>query len=121
MTICAKTADLFLSGKSVLIAVPSPDAAAYIDQLLWRQPEDSFIPHVVASKPCSEKVVIAVNPTQNLNQAQVLWNLLPGVSPLAQHMDLVFDLFDETDPAKAALSQQRQQGYGKSSKLKYKS
>lgn len=109
--ICVKVAESFLSGKRILIAVPSPEAAAYIDQLLWRQPEESFIPHLVSNKAPQERVVIAVNPAQNFNQAQIFLNLLPDASPLAAQFQMVYELFDETDASKAGQSRQRQDKY----------
>ena len=109
--ICSLVSDAFQSQQKLLIAVPSPEAAAYIDQLLWRMPEDSFIPHLISEQPTPEPITIAVNPTQNLNQAKILLNLLPSASTLADQFTTIYELFDETDPTKALQSLQRQEKY----------
>lgn len=111
MTICHKVKEAFMSDQRILIAVPSADAAAYIDQLLWRMPEESFIPHLIAANPTADRVVIAINPTKNLNKAQVLLNLSSTISPISKEFSLIHELFDETDGAKAMLSNQRQNDY----------
>lgn len=103
--------EAFAAGKKMLIIAPSAEAAAYIDQLLWRMPEESFVPHVIASKAVPNRVVIAVNPAQNLNQADVLLNLSPSVSSISDQFAEVHELFDETDPVKAEQSAQRKKYY----------
>jgi DNA polymerase III subunit chi len=105
----------FIAGEKMLIAAPSAEAAAYIDQLLWRMPEESFLPHVIAAKPVPNRIAIAVNPTQNFNQATILLNLAPAASPIAALFAEVHELFDETDPTKAEQSLQRQRQYGSDS------
>lgn len=107
--------EAFAAGQKILIAAPSPEAAAYIDRLLWRMPEESFVPHVVTAKPVQNRVVIAVNPTENLNQAHVLLNLSPTVSPMIDEFAVIRELFDETDAAKAEQSAQRQAHYQQAS------
>lgn len=103
--------EAFAAGHKILITVPSPEAATYIDQLLWRMPEESFVPHVVAAKAVPNRIVIAVNPAENFNQAQVLVNLSPTVSPIVDQFAFVRELLDETDATKAEQSAQRQAHY----------
>lgn len=110
-TISDIVANAFAAGEKMLIVVPSTEAAAYIDQLLWRMPEESFVPHVIAAKSVPNRIVIAVNPTQNFNQAAILLNLSPAVSPIVDQFAEVHELFDETDPTKAEQSIQRQKHY----------
>jgi DNA polymerase IIIc chi subunit len=99
-------------GKKVLIAVPSQEAAAYIDQLLWKMPEESFSPHLISNGPVNELVAITTG-TANVNQAQVLLNLNPQVHPAYREFDTVFDLDDRTHPSKEQLSQARREAYNK--------
>src|ERR1700739_4282065 len=66
----------------LLIAAPSDEVADYIDQLLWRMPSDSFLPHKKVAKE-SDFPVIITTMIANLNQARVLINLMPGVHPLS--------------------------------------
>lgn len=101
---------LIAQNKKVLIAVPNIEAASYLDALLWQQPEESFTPHIVAHAPCEEIVVIATVQA-NLNQADVLFNLCPDISPITSQFSEVIDLDDQTTPAKAEASLKRKKAY----------
>jgi len=96
----------FEKKEQLLIAVPNEEVARYIDQLLWKLPQDSFLPHKIASKECDINVIITTS-MSNLNQAKVLINLLPGIHPLTSQFQIIYELYDETDPAKEMLSKER--------------
>jgi len=102
----------FIKGHSVLIAVPSVQVAQYIDQLLWRMPKESFLPHVISDsgKVVDEKVVISMM-AQNINKANVLVNLNPEISPIFGEFEFVWELLDKSDSVKEGLSRQRQVAY----------
>lgn len=95
----------------MLIAVPSLEAAQYVDLLLWRHPEESFIPHVLTSHPTQEWIAITVQPTLNLNKAQVLFNLCTNIPSISDEMDYIYEIFDETQTDKNLLSQERMGTY----------
>lgn len=111
MTICTHVKESFEAGQRVLIHVPTIEAATYIDQLLWRSPEESFIPHSIHSQPTQDHIIIAINPSQNLNQAQICWNLAPAIPSIANQFMTIHEFLDETDPVKSQLSLQRQAAY----------
>ena len=100
-------------GKKILIAVPNQEAAAYVDQLLWKIPEESFSPHIVTTTQVNELVAITTS-TTNVNQATVLINLNPQIHPSSAQFEVIFDLYDTTHPSKEELSQSRQAEYTKS-------
>lgn len=100
----------FNQGQSVLIVAPSVQAVEYLDDLLWKNPPDSFLPHLVSQDPIQEKVVIT-SLHENLNQASVLMNLCPQISPIAHQFDIVYELYDETQPEKLEQSKHRQKLY----------
>lgn len=100
----------FHDGKSVLIAVQHNEAARYLDQLLWKCPSEGFLPHVISDKPVKDSIVITMK-HENLNNADILFNLLPGVNPIFTQFKMVYELLDETHPEKLNLSLQRQQFY----------
>lgn len=100
----------FLQGDSILIVVPNQEAAVFIDQLLWKRPEESFLPHVIASSPIKERVVITTR-KENLNKARVLFNLCPEACPFANEFEEVYELHDETQADKLELSQKRRDTY----------
>lgn len=108
--ICMTIQSHFDQGHRVLITVPSMEAAHYVDQLLWRYPEESFLPHVISQKPLKESVLITTE-QENLNQATVLFNLCPAASPICAQFTTVYELFDETHLEKLRLSEIRHKAY----------
>jgi DNA polymerase III subunit chi len=109
--ICHKAQEAFLQEKRLLIAVPSFQAAQYVEALLWRQPAESFMPHIIVDTPTVEWIAITLQEQHNVNQAPRLLNLWTTPSPLYQQVQEVYEIFDETDPQKTELSQQRLRFY----------
>ena len=100
----------FNQGQSVLIVAPSAQAIEYLDDMLWKNPPDSFLPHVISRVPTEEKVVIT-SLHENLNHATILMNLCPQMTPIAHQFDIVYELYDETQPEKLEQSKHRQKLY----------
>lgn len=107
--ICQTTHKYFSKKEALAILVPSQEAALYIDQLLWKQPHDSFLPHAIVTAPSQDLVAISTS-SLNFNQAQVLINLCPEI-PSNLEYAIIYDLLDLTHPAKEQLSLARQSGY----------
>ncbi len=95
----------------MLITVPNLQAAQYVDSLLWRLPEESFVPHVISDTPTSEWIAITMQEQHNVNQAVRLLNLCTTPTALYQHVEEIYDLLDETHSQKLELSQQRLRFY----------
>lgn len=102
----------FNKHESVLIYVPSDEAAAFINQLLWKFPHDSFLPHVIAKGPVDEKVAITTI-AANINKASVLINLVSSIPEHASEFSIIHELMDLTHPAKEELSKKRLEEYSK--------
>lgn len=100
----------FLQNISVLITVPNDQAAQYIDQLLWRLPDSSFLPHQLTQSPSKELIVITTA-QDNVNQAKTLINLCPEATQIPDQFITIIELLDHTSPEKLLLSQQRQAAY----------
>lgn len=100
----------FLQQVSILLLVPNDQAAQYVDQLLWRLPENSFLPHQITQEATNEFIAISTVQS-NLNQAQTLINLCPMASPIADQFITIIELLDHTSVEKLQLSQQRQAAY----------
>lgn len=101
----------FSAGKTVLIATPNMQVAQYVDALLWKLPEESFLPHSIKDSVSTERIVITTQ-SVNWNKATILLNLCPGVSPIYQEFECIYELWDETDPSKTELSANRKATYG---------
>lgn len=108
--ICDIAAELFLAGKRLLIAAPNQQAAVFVDGLLWKLPEEGFLPHVLTNSKTDERCAITTQQT-NCNAATNLLNLCPSVPDNFSDFDTIYELWDETDPAKTALSANRKKAY----------
>lgn len=109
--ICAKAHEAFQHEKRLLITVPNLQAAQYVDALLWRIPEESFIPHVITDFSTPEWIAITLQDKQNVNQATCLLNLCTELPALYQQMEEIYEIYDETHPQKVACSKQRLDQY----------
>lgn len=108
--VCAISKEQFLKKQRLLIAVPDEISCTYIDQLLWRIPEESFLPHAVLQTDNDSLVCITMS-SGNLNKAHTLLNLCPFASPIAAEFKLIFELLDETDAEKKRAAQAKYKAY----------
>lgn len=100
----------FEQNAAVLILAPNLEAAQYIDQLLWKYPEESFLPHAIAEGPTTERIAISTD-SRNVNKATVLINLCPAVPANYHEFHTIYELYDQTHPSKEELSRQRHTFY----------
>ncbi len=100
----------FEQNATVLIIVPTIEAAQYIDQLLWKLPEESFLPHAIAEGPTTERIAISTD-ARNVNHATILLNLNQTAHPHPKEFHTIYELYDQTHPSKEELSQQRHATY----------
>lgn len=108
--LCSVVYRHFLNNEKIAIAVPSQEAAVYIDQLLWRMPEESFLPHVIANHTSKERIVITSS-LSNINQAAVMINLLTVVHPNPVPAQYIYELLDLTSSEKEALTRKKEAEY----------
>lgn len=108
--LCAIIHDHFVKKDRVLIVVPSNEAATYLDKLLWKLPEESFTPHILANSPTKEQVAITTA-TSNINQASTIINLLNSVHPNPGAVEVIYELLDLTSKEKEEASRQKQSAY----------
>lgn len=101
---------LFSAGARLLFSVANEEVASYVDELLWKFPPESFLPHTIARRETSEAITITTL-MENVNQASVLFNLRSEANPLAMQFAITYDLLDSTHPDKLAQSQFRKETY----------
>jgi DNA polymerase-3 subunit chi len=87
--------ELFCAGRRVVIAVEGSAAAGYLDDCLWRLPEEGFLPHERSDVECKAPVVITEG-TEVFGGGQVLVNLREQPHPNIEKFEEVYQLFDET-------------------------
>lgn len=103
----------FLLHQRILIAVTDAGSAAYVDELLWRMPEESILPHRISTAQCQDMIVITTS-LDNINSAVVLFSLRQEPHPHYDQFETLYELYDETHPAKKDLSQKRLESYPRS-------
>ncbi len=104
--LCDRIRTHFLKGEFILVTVPNQEAANYLDDLLWRYPEDSFLPHRVLNRQAKERIAITLG-IENVNNATILFNLLPTAFIPFNQFTTLYEFYDETHPTKVELSKQR--------------
>lgn len=109
-TLANVTNHCFVSKVRLLISVSTDEAATYLDELLWKLPPESFIPHAILTKPSTELIAITTE-LHNFNQASILFNLRPEPHPLANTFPFIYELYDETHPNKLSQSESRKAAY----------
>jgi len=109
-TIGRLTQKHYEAGDRILVATPSDDVAQYVDKLLWREPKEGFIPHHTTHTPCHYDVAVTAS-ADNVNDASVLINLTEETHPLAGQVELIYELFDTTTPAKEATATKKMNAY----------
>ena len=87
----------FEKKESLCILVPDQAAYEFVDQLLWRLPEDGFLPHP------SSLLFIDTDP----KEATALFNLRPIAYQEKIYFKTIYELEDHTTAEKFQLSKQR--------------
>lgn len=108
--ICSKVHETVKLKKRLMIFAPNEEAAKYIDMLLWRLPEESFLPHSIVDQPSKEWIAISMI-HQNLNQAHRMLNLCSTISPIFHQFEEVYEMYDDTQAPKQELSQKKLEEY----------
>ena len=93
-----------------LIQVADEKAAQYVDDLLWKIPEDGFLPHV-QSLELTEEYVVITKTKKNLNNARFVFNLCPSPLHFEESYQIIYELEDLTTPSKQMLSRKRFEAY----------
>ncbi len=88
---------LFQSGKRFTLLAPSEEALRYLDQFLWNNPVESFLPHQISHRP-TEEIVVLTTHADNLNQSIACINVSP--SKVTGSFQEIYELLDYTTPAK---------------------
>jgi len=86
----------------LIFLLPDAAALAYVDELLWKLPEDGFLPHP------SRFITLELQPTQG---GSSLFNLRPGAYLEKFSFKTIYEFEDHTSTEKLQLSKQRYQTY----------
>ncbi len=85
----------FKKKEPFLILAPNKAAVEYLDLLLWRHPQEGFLPHHAGSETTHELIAITDEPF-NSNQAKAIFNLRSDPVDPSLSCQLVYELEDLT-------------------------
>lgn len=100
----------------LLILVEDEKTAQFVDELLWKSPETSFLPHVSTEEATGELIAITRG-KKNINKARVAFNLCATPLMIEGPFRIIYDFEDLTSPNKQHLSALRFQAYKEASFL----
>lgn len=101
----------FLNREPFLLFVEDEKAQRFADELLWKLPETSFLPHQILDEPTQEQVPIAITKSKiNITQALFAFNLC-ATPLLLPGFKTIYELEDLTAPNKQNLSALRFKAY----------
>lgn len=94
-----KTATLHFENKKPLLIIVSDDKALkFVDELLWKEPQFSFLPHS-SLEVLSNDLIVITQKKLNLNKAQYVFNL--SSEPFTDFScSVVYELDDQIDNIK---------------------
>lgn len=112
LKILVDTAHLHFAKKEpILFFVEDEKGEKFLDELFWKSPPVSFLPHLVSDGPTKDLVVITKS-KHNVNEAHVAFNLCPMA--LSLPFKLLYEFEDLTTPVKKNFSSQRFDVYKRS-------
>jgi len=103
----------FYNKQSILFLTPSKAASLYLDELLWKRPLESFLPHGSYSPSSRELVQIGERLPVEGHGFKALFNLGSG-AVLDSDIKTIFELEDLTTAEKAATFTPRYEAYAQS-------
>ncbi len=99
-----------------LISTEDEKAVQYIDELLWKYPSTSFLPHQASEEPIDSLIAIT-RYKKNINQARFVFNLCPTPLMIEGAFRMIYEFEDLTSPARQQLSIHRFDAYKKAGYL----
>ncbi|MBX9745035.1 MAG: DNA polymerase III subunit chi [Chlamydiales bacterium] len=93
-----------------LIFVEDQKAQIFVDELLWKLPETSFLPHLATDDGTKELLVITKSKI-NINQAKIAFNLCSTPLLIQGPFRIIYDFEDLSSPTKKELSSLRFNAY----------
>jgi DNA polymerase IIIc chi subunit len=99
-----------------LILAENQAAVQYIDELLWKTPKTSFLPHFAVTEKSESWVAITAE-KRNVNEARFVFNLCPTPLFIEGPFRIIYEFEDLSSPAKQQLSQIRFDAYKKANHL----
>ena len=100
----------FQKKEPLLILVEDVRSQQFVDELLWKLPATSFLPHTSTDEPTTDWVAISKG-KKNVNQARVVFNLCSTPLLIEGPFRIIYEFEDLSAPAKQNLSSLRFDAY----------
>ncbi len=101
----------FIHRDSLIFFTEDEKAQSFVDELLWKFPPHSFLPHVAVDTITTERIAITKT-KENVNHALFAFNLCS--TPLfLSGFKLIYDFEDLSTPNKKSLAESRFSAYRK--------
>ncbi len=100
----------FEKKEHLLILTEDLKSASFVDELLWKSPPSSFLPHVLSDSDTSEWIAISCV-KKNINQAKIAFNLCPTPLLIEGPFRTIYEFEDLTTPSKKNFSALRFDAY----------
>jgi DNA polymerase IIIc chi subunit len=100
----------FEKKEHLLILVEDEKSQKFVDELLWKLPSTSFLPHSISDTPSNDRIVIS-KVKKNINEARVAFNLCSTSLLIEDSFRIIYEFEDLTAPNKKNLSSQRFDSY----------
>lgn len=108
--ICTTLQSHFDCKEKVILILPNQGAAQYVDAMLWKIPEENFLPHTQTIE-CSDDLIVLTYKQKNLNNAKILFNLCAEPIPIYDQFERIYELLDETNASKSEISHKKMTAY----------
>ncbi len=83
-----------LKKEPLFILAPNQAAVEYLDLLLWRSPQKSFLPHHAERKATTSNLISITDQAFNTNQATSVFNLTFDHVLITSDLKLIYELED---------------------------
>ncbi|SRR3989339_206717 len=103
----------FLKKEKIQIVVPDKAALEFVDQLLWNQPKESFLPHSTEVLLPYQDLVFLSLPFPTLEEYPIVFNLCQTPFDITPSLRTLYELEDLSHPQKAAAFQGKFKQYQK--------
>lgn len=100
----------FETKEPFLILVENTSSATFVDELLWKLPKTSFLPHVATDEPTTDWIAIATV-KKNVNNAHIAFNLCATPLLIDGPFRVIYEFEDLTAPNKKKFSSLRFDAY----------
>jgi DNA polymerase IIIc chi subunit len=102
----------FENKEKLLIKVFDEASLKFVDELLWKEPKASFLPHIIANEEVDDFIVLTKS-FKNLNNSYYIFNLCQDIIDVNDSFKVIYDFDDHTSKLKKENSNKRYQLYRK--------